>query len=262
MEFFDIFLFSAAFFCLLFYFQKFLAKKLFIFENKELFVADNKVEKSLALLFKNPPAEVYVFFGSQTGTAQNLAQRFSDELFDRFNITVHVFDLSDFNCESFLVNIFPLSVFLLATYGEGEPTDSSSDFYDFITSEKNDIKISYTGFGLGNRTYEKYNTVMKNVDKKLLEMGSNQICDVGYGDDNVDLEGDFLEWKEKTFGELCKLLNIKYSNNNLLEHTPIYHLKQYNIHDIPSDTIFNGELSDSNTRWFIKDGLLTELYFI
>ncbi len=39
-------------------------------------------------------------------------------------------------------------------------------------------------FGLGNKTYEHYNAVGKNVDKRLAELGGVRVCELGLGDDD------------------------------------------------------------------------------
>ena len=39
-------------------------------------------------------------------------------------------------------------------------------------------------FGLGNKTYENYNTMGKYVDKRLSEHGAERIFELGLGDDD------------------------------------------------------------------------------
>jgi NADPH-ferrihemoprotein reductase len=66
------------------------------------------------------------------------------------------------------------AVFLLATYGEGEPTDNARGFCKWI---KNSVKKSrhlsplqglrVAVFGLGDRRYEHFNSVAVLVDKQV-----------------------------------------------------------------------------------------------
>ncbi len=44
--------------------------------------------------------------------------------------------------------------------------------------------LSYTVFGLGNKTYEHYNSMGRLVDKRLAEMGANRLYKRGEGDDD------------------------------------------------------------------------------
>jgi len=39
-------------------------------------------------------------------------------------------------------------------------------------------------FGLGNKTYEHYNSMGKFVDHKLEELGAERVFELGLGDDN------------------------------------------------------------------------------
>ena len=40
-------------------------------------------------------------------------------------------------------------------------------------------------FGLGNKTYEHYNSMGKFVDKKLEELGATRVFELGMGDDDA-----------------------------------------------------------------------------
>lgn len=51
-------------------------------------------------------------------------------------------------------------------------------------------------FGLGNKTYEHYNAMGKYVDKRMKELGASRIYDLGMGDDDDNMEDDFITWKD------------------------------------------------------------------
>jgi len=40
-------------------------------------------------------------------------------------------------------------------------------------------------FGLGNKTYENYNSMGKFVDKKLEQLGAERVYELGLGDDDA-----------------------------------------------------------------------------
>ena len=44
--------------------------------------------------------------------------------------------------------------------------------------------INYAVFGLGNKTYENYNTMGKYFDKRLSQLGGSRLLDLGLGDDD------------------------------------------------------------------------------
>ncbi|KAK7927257.1 NADPH-cytochrome P450 reductase [Apiospora marii] len=161
-----------------------------------------------------------IFYGSQTGTAEDYASRLAKEGKSRFGLETMVADLEDYDYDN--LDQLPedkVVFFVLATYGEGEPTDNAVDFYEFITGE--DVSFSesadpplgtlkYVTFGLGNNTYEHYNSMVRNVDKALTKLGAHRIGDAGEGDDGAGtMEEDFLAWKEPMWAALAKKMGLE-----------------------------------------------------
>ena len=73
-----------------------------------------------------------VYYGSQTGTSESFAQQIEREGKDK-GFFVHVIDLEDVSVDQILAeerrdDEVSKAVFLVATYGEGEPTDNSAEF--------------------------------------------------------------------------------------------------------------------------------------
>lgn len=154
-----------------------------------------------------------VFFGSQSGTAQDFAAKIAKEGYSRFGLKAMVADLEDYDYET-LVN-FPddnLAIFILATYGEGDPTDNAISFYEFITEESptfsEDLErplrnLNYVIFGLGNSTYTHYNSVARKVNDSLQRLGARRIGQAGEGNEGTKtMEEDFLSWKEPMWSDL------------------------------------------------------------
>src|ERR1700761_7736187 len=135
-----------------------------------------------------------VFYGSQTGTAEDYASRLAKEGHSRFGLKTMVADLEDYDFDN--LDTIPedkVVFFILATYGEGEPTDNAVEFYDFIhgedpqfsegasASESPLANLRYVTFGLGNNTYEHYNSMVRNVDEALTKLGGTRIGEPGEG---------------------------------------------------------------------------------
>ena len=57
-------------------------------------------------------------------------------------------------------------------------------------------------FGLGNKTYEHYNATAKYVDKRLEELGAERIYSIGMGDDDANMEEDFITWKDSMWPQV------------------------------------------------------------
>ncbi|KAL8971915.1 MAG: hypothetical protein Q9183_000823 [Haloplaca sp. 2 TL-2023] len=164
-----------------------------------------------------------VFYGSQTGTAEDYASRLAKEGSSRFGLKTMVADLEDYDYEN--LDTFPedkVAMFVLATYGEGEPTDNAVDFFEFVTGDdvafsaggspedKPLSNLNFVAFGLGNNTYEHYNSMVRKVNATLVKLGAQRISAAGEGDDGAGtMEEDFLAWKEPMWTELSQKMNLE-----------------------------------------------------
>lgn len=156
---------------------------------------------------------VVVLYGSQTGTAEEFASRLSKDAV-RYGMKAMIADPEE--CEldeiSKLTDIDNnLIILCMATYGEGDPTDNAQEFFEWLNDNGGGVElngINYAVFGLGNKTYEHYNAMGKLVDSKLQEMGATRVMELGLGDDDSNIEEDFVTWKEKLWPTVCEYFNI------------------------------------------------------
>uniref|UniRef100_A0A803MPL4 NADPH--hemoprotein reductase n=1 Tax=Chenopodium quinoa TaxID=63459 RepID=A0A803MPL4_CHEQI len=114
--------------------------------------------------------KVTVFFGTQTGTAEGFAKALVEEAKARYD---------------------------KATF---KIVDLGKDRGEWLQN------LQYGVFGLGNRQYEHFNKVGKEIDELLAEQGGNRLVPVGLGDDDQCIEDDFSAWKELVWPELDGLL--------------------------------------------------------
>ncbi|KAK5165124.1 uncharacterized protein LTR77_009221 [Saxophila tyrrhenica] len=193
-----------------------------------------------------------VFYGSQTGTAEDYASRIAKEGSSRFGLKTMTADLEEYDYEN--LDQFPddcLAVFVLATYGEGEPTDNAVEFYEFIGGE--DVSFSekggadgeplgsmkYVAFGLGNNTYEHYNSMVRNVTKYLDRLGAKRIGEAGEGDDGAGtMEEDFLAWKEPMWTALADAMNLEERE---AIYEPVFEVTEKPEMSAEDDTVYLGE---------------------
>lgn len=193
-----------------------------------------------------------VFYGSQTGTAEDYASRLAKEGHSRFGLNTMVADLEDYDFDN--LDQFPedkLAVFVLATYGEGEPTDNAVEFYEFISSDdvsfsdglgaddKPLASLKYVTFGLGNNTYEHYNSMVRNVDKSLTKLGATRLGTAGEGDDGAGtMEEDFLAWKEPMWADVAKQMCLEERE---AVYEPVFEITEKPDLDAEKDEVYLGE---------------------
>ncbi len=99
-------------------------------------------DKSFIAKMRNSKRRLVVFYGSQTGTAEEFAGRLAKEG-ARYGLKGIVADPEECEMDD-LAKIRgledeldgpTLAVFMMATYGEGDPTDNAQEFYDWLKGE-------------------------------------------------------------------------------------------------------------------------------
>uniref|UniRef100_A0A671SF86 NADPH--cytochrome P450 reductase n=1 Tax=Sinocyclocheilus anshuiensis TaxID=1608454 RepID=A0A671SF86_9TELE len=237
----DIFLFSLIA-GLLVYWLIFRKKVEPIPEFKKLeSVAQTTKETSFIDKMKKTGKNIVVFYGSQTGTAEEFSNRLSKDAhrygMKGMSADPEEYDMSELSRLPEIEN--SLAIFCMATYGEGDPTDNSQDFYDWLQEGDADFTgVKYTVFALGNKTYEHYNAMGKYVDKRLAELGAQRIFDLGMGDDDGNLEEDFVSWREQFWPAVCEHFGVEATG----EESSIrqYELKVHS--DLNMNKIYTGEV--------------------
>ncbi|CAG9771588.1 unnamed protein product [Ceutorhynchus assimilis] len=201
----------------------------------------NPTENSFVKKLQSSGRSLVVFYGSQTGTGEEFAGRLAKEGV-RYRLKGMVADPEECDMEE-LVNLknIPnsLAVFCMATYGEGDPTDNAMEFYEWLQNGDADLTgLNYTVFGLGNKTYEHYNEVAIYVDKRLEELGATRVYELGLGDDDANIEDDFITWKDKFWPAVCEFFGIESTGEDISMRQ--YRLEEYE--DAP-DRVFTGEMA-------------------
>ena len=112
-------------------------------------------------------------------------------------------DLSDYDPASIaLIPKAKFAIFIMSTYGEGDPSDNANELWSWLRSDKKvDLSnLRYAAFGLGNKNYNLYNRVIEVVTQALDQFGAKSLLPVGRADDSEGAtEEDFMEWKESLF---------------------------------------------------------------
>ncbi|KAI9270882.1 hypothetical protein BY458DRAFT_555807 [Sporodiniella umbellata] len=217
-----------------------------------------KQEKNFVKVMKEQNRQVIIFYGSQTGTAEDFASRLAKECSQKYGVSVMTADIELYDLSH--LDTLPedsLAFFIMATYGEGEPTDNAIDFWDLITDETpmfsegdedSPLKnLRYITFGLGNKTYEHYNSVVRKVDQRLTALGAKRIGERGEGDDDGTLEEDFLAWQEEMWPTFCEALGVDESNAQSGPRQPTYKVEELSTYD--QAKVYLGEIGE-----WLKEG--------
>lgn len=192
---------------------------------------------------------VVIFFGSQTGTAEEYAIKIAREIKSRFGTSPLVLDPDTQEMDK--LDQMPencLAVFVMATYGEGDPTDNAVNMMEFLKGE--DVAFSNTGselpnlhysvFGLGNKTYEFYNETARQLDSRLTELGAHRVGERGEGDDDANIEEDYLSWKDGAMAAMAEHMGLEEGTTGDISDYAVVELSQ---EDVDEKRVYHGEYS-------------------
>lgn len=136
-------------------------------------------------------AKITVLYGSQTGNAQDVAERIWRES-KRFYFACYVKSMDEYNISD-LINE-KCCIFVCSTTGQGEEPDNMKNFWKFLLRKNlpsNSLQgMNFAVMGLGDSSYIKFNFAAKRLNKRLQQLGGNMIIPLGLGDDQHDLGYD------------------------------------------------------------------------
>ena len=136
----------------------------------------------------SPARRVLVLYGSETGNAQDVAERVVREAKLKHYAPVLM------TMEGYDVRTLPRErcvVFVTSTTGQGDEPRNMKSFWRFLLrrslSATSLTNMSYAVFGLGDSGYQKYNVTAKKLFRRLQGLGANAIEALGLGDDQHPL---------------------------------------------------------------------------
>ncbi|KAJ5679330.1 hypothetical protein N7462_007574 [Penicillium macrosclerotiorum] len=212
--------------------------------------SSNKETRNIAQKMQETSKQIVVFWGSQSGTAEGFAHRLAREIAVRWGQESMTADLSDYDPVS--ISEIPdskLAIFIVSTYGEGDPSDNTADFWSWITKAA-DLSLSnlrYAAFGLGNSNYKFYNRVIDVIVEGLDKFGAQTLIPVGRANDAEGAtEEDFMEWKDRLFTLFKTQLgfheveakytpSLKVEEDESLEPIDLHHGEPNSTVDVPKN---------------------------
>ena len=128
--------------------------------------------------------KLLVLYGSQTGCAQEVAERIAWEG-KRRHFRVRVAGMDEYDVMNLPSE--PLVILCASTTGQGDVPDNMRAFWSFLLRRSlgsdSLVGSSFATFGLGDSGYAKYNAVAKRLDKRLEMLGAQRLVPLGLGDD-------------------------------------------------------------------------------
>ena len=163
-----------------------------------------------------------IIYGTNGGHSKKFAKNLLKVCQSKYHLICNVINISQIT-DIDIFNTSHLLIFIVSTYGDGDPTDDAFDFTEMIEEDDfwKDFKnenFRYAIFGLGDSSYEKFNAQSKRLNKIFKKQKLNSLCDLTLGDDSKDIDNDFENWKEKIFFpnliSFYKQKNVIYNSNN------------------------------------------------
>lgn len=118
-----------------------------------------------------------IYYATQTGNAEECAEWLKEYLSVR-EIEVQIRNLVD--VEASEIQKDEVALFVVSTYGEGDPPDDAFDFYESLQKmpEESLDGVRYAVFALGDIDYVLFCGFGNNCDQLLEEAGAEQMLEV------------------------------------------------------------------------------------
>lgn len=190
-----------------------------------------------------------VLYGSQTGTAQGLAEKLAADLAQN-GVEVSVSALSKFKTNNLkkVSNLF----LVVSTHGEGEPPDNAIAFHEFIYGKRAPQldHLNFSVLALGDSSYEFFCKTGIDFDEQFEKLGAHRLVP------RVDCDLDYEEPAAKWFADVKAALLTSANATVTAEATSVeanktaatYSLKNPYHAEVLANINLNGRGSNKETR--------------
>ncbi|KAG6961468.1 hypothetical protein JG687_00007693 [Phytophthora cactorum] len=151
-----------------------------------------------------------VLYGSETGTAQDVAEFVQQRAFNRQLLDTQISAMDEFPAAQLLPQCSTV-VFVVSTTGDGEAPENMRNSWRSLLRKTLGSQwlegVRVAVFGLGDSSYAKYNAVARRLQARLLQLGASELIDRGLGDDQhaYGYFGALNPWMEKLWTAVLQL---------------------------------------------------------
>ncbi|SRR5690606_5664989 len=146
------------------------------------------------------PSPLSIYFATETGNAETLARQAHERAVaagwtDATVANICTIKPADLPAHS-------LVLFVVSTWGDGEPPSDATDFYYDLESAQLDLTgLRYAVLGLGDRDYSDFNGFARNLDERLAALGARRVVDRAEAD--LDFDDTYAAWADGVFAAIA-----------------------------------------------------------
>ncbi|KAF4661338.1 hypothetical protein FOL47_006749 [Perkinsus chesapeaki] len=132
-------------------------------------------------------AGVRIFYGSDTGTTEQLAKRLSGIL-KRRGVSVNACTGMDELALEDATQSEDLIILMTSTCGDGDMPSAAEALWEQMAAihEKKVLGGRFCMFGMGDSSYEKFCEAAVKIDNRMAELGVTRVIDIAKGDDRAE----------------------------------------------------------------------------
>ena len=150
---------------------------------------------------ENQDKSLAIFFGTQTGNAEDLAMQ-TKKIADKSGLETTVIDMDNFPANE-LKNHKRILI-ITSTWGEGEMPDNAAEMWDDVCAKNPSLSgVNYSVCAIGDTSYDEYCQAGIDWDNKFNELGANRVSDVQLCD--VDFEPEWKTWVDKVIPAMASI---------------------------------------------------------
>ena len=188
---------------------------------------------------RGPDRAALVVYGTETGTAQDVAEEAARSL-ERLYFVTDVACLEKVSTTD--LSSYTLCLFVVSTTGQGDFPANARQFWTSLLKRKlrSDFlsDVEYALVGLGDSSYPKFNWAARKLNKRLKQLGAHEIVEACEADEQGDegTDGSFLSWLQTFRSAVLSAYPLDDGRQPILDNVPLPGKWKLRVTDIADST--------------------------